>query len=347
MRAIRRLFAPIAVLLLALVAAPTLRPSDAAAAEMVRGLNSWTLDAYPAVAAAFAEAGARSARVEVLWQEVEPSEGRYDWGKLDAAVAAAHGAGASLLLTLRSVSAWGAVQPPDPEHPYQHASRPRSTPAWRDFLTALASRYRGQSVAYEIENEVNALFWAGSLADYLDLLNVSYRALKAADPQAIVLPYATACGVALSLEAPGPRDQFFAKADAWASAILRTGAYDVVNVHDYYPPDVRVDGWTFASYLDHVRALAVAAGAGLKPIWITETGFAAHPVALKGRVEPGSPDLQARRLSQAFAAAAAFPAARVYWLFLEDTGGEGLFGAMGLEDGAGRKRPAWRAFRGE
>jgi hypothetical protein len=347
MRAIRRLFAPIAVLLLALVAAPTLRPSDAAAAEMVRGLNSWTLDAYPAVAAAFAEAGARSARVEVLWQEVEPSEGRYDWGKLDAAVAAAHGAGASLLLTLRSVSAWGAVQPPDPEHPYQHASRPRSTPAWRDFLTALASRYRGQSVAYEIENEVNALFWAGSLADYLDLLNVSYRALKAADPQAIVLPSAMACGVVFPLEAPGPRDQFFGKADAWASAILRTGAYDVVNVHDYYPPDVRVDGWTFASYLDHVRALAVAAGAGLKPIWITETGFAAHPVALKGRVEPGSPDLQARRLSQAFAAAAAFPAARVYWLFLEDTGGEGLFGAMGLEDGAGRKRPAWRAFRGE
>jgi hypothetical protein len=347
MRAARRPLAPIAALLLALAAAPTLRPADAAAAETVRGLNAWTLEGYPAVAAALAEAGARSARVEVLWGEVEPSEGRYDWEKLDAAAAAAHGAGSSLVLTLRSISDWGSVRPPDPDHPYQHASRPRSTAAWRGFLTALAQRYRGQPVAYEIENEVNALFWAGSLADYLDLLNVSYRALKAADPQAIVLPSAMACGVALPLEAPGPRDQFFGKADAWASAILRTGAFDVVNVHDYYPPDVRVNGWTFASYLDHVRALAVAAGVGAKPIWITETGFAAHPVALKGRVEPGSPETQAQRLSQAFAAAAAFPAARVYWLFLEDPNGDGPFAAMGLTDAGGHRRPAWRAFRGE
>lgn len=347
MRAVRRSLAPIAAVALALTAAPTLRPADAAAAEVIRGLNSWTLDAYPAVAPAFAEAGARSARLEVLWQEVEPSEGRYDWSKLDAAVAAARGGDASLLLTLRSISDWGSVQPPDPDHPYQRASRPRSTPAWRDFLTALALRYRGQPVAYEIENEVNALFWAGGLADYLDLLTVSYRALKAADPQAIVLPSAMACGVVFPLEAPGPRDQFFGKADAWASAILRTGAYDVVNVHDYYPPDIRVNGWTFVSYLDHVRALAAAAGAGAKPIWITETGFAAHPVALKGRVEPGSPETQAQRLSQAFAAAAAFPAARVYWLFLADSGGDGLFGATGLEDGTGHKRPAWRAFHGE
>jgi hypothetical protein len=50
-------------------------------------------------------------------------------------------------------------------------------------------------VHYETENEVNSNFWAGSLTDYLRLLETSHRAIKAVDPDARVLPSAMACGV--------------------------------------------------------------------------------------------------------------------------------------------------------
>ncbi|TAK28768.1 MAG: hypothetical protein EPO21_22350, partial [Chloroflexota bacterium] len=60
-----------------------------------------------------------------------------------------------------------------------------------DFLSALATRYKGRIQAYQIWNEPNlARDWGGqtpSATDYVRLLKIAYQAIKAADPQAIVI----------------------------------------------------------------------------------------------------------------------------------------------------------------
>src|SRR5437870_3180653 len=62
---------------------------------------------------------------------------------------------------------------------------------WTDFLTALATRYRGRIHAYEIWNEPNLdREWGDSQPNakaYTAMLKASYQAIKAADPQALVV----------------------------------------------------------------------------------------------------------------------------------------------------------------
>ena len=74
---------------------------------------------------------------------------------------------------------WPGTSPPD---------NPRD---WTDFLTALATRYRGRIHAYEIWNEPNLdREWGDKTPDpaaYTRMLKDSYQAIKAADPQALVV----------------------------------------------------------------------------------------------------------------------------------------------------------------
>jgi hypothetical protein len=205
----------------------------------IKGLNSWLLGSLPQNLALVSELGVSTVRVNLPWEQAAPASGRLDWQKVDQVVAAAGSANIQVLFTLSSISSWGTVRTADLKDLYHHASHPISMADWQQFVTNLAGRYRGQGIHYEIENEVNSDFWAGSLADYLDLLTSSYRSIKAADPQARVLHSAMACGVVFNPQTPSARQQLVAHHDDWLKPILATGAFDVINVHDYYFPAAR------------------------------------------------------------------------------------------------------------
>jgi hypothetical protein len=245
----------------------------------------------------------------------------------------------SVLLTLRAISSWGAQVPPK-SAPYHGASLPKDMSRWEAFVSALAGRYKGRNVAYEIENEPNSDFWSGTMDDYLALLKATFAAIMRSDPQATVLSGALACHPAFNY----PNDSVTQKQnqafDDWQNAILATRAFNTIAVHDYYFPDHAVNGWTFATYLAHVRDLAAAAGCDKCPIWITETGYVSRPQKAGTRTDPGSPQAQAQWLGQSLQQAFAHGVERVYWLFLKDHPGARYFASMGLGDAGGKARPA-------
>ncbi len=339
-RSMRRAF------MFALLLLTPFRSAIGAAASPLKGLNAWLPSALPHDVGEIRELGVAVVRVQLPWQLVEPEAGRRDWSAVDRVVETAATNGVEVLFLLRSMSAWGTVRPADPRDPNHGASRPKSMDDWRRLVHDMAARYRGRGVSYELENEVNADYWAGTLDEYLDLLRATYPAVKSADPGARVLGSAMACGVLFDFRTPRARSRFFDKHDEWLSAILSTHAFDAVNVHDYYLPEgPQLNGWTFRSYLDHVARLMEREGARGVPLWVTETGFVSRPTPTQGRLDDGSPQRQAELLRAAYRQAAELGAGAVFWLFLRDHPNLGYFGAMGLAGPKDSPQSTWRTFQ--
>ena len=105
------------------------------------------------------------------WYELEPAKGVWNWGLLDNLVEAAEEHGVSdILLTLGQSPGW-ASSSPDTVGPYfgligQPAGAtapPADIQDWRDYVTAVAQRYKGRIRYYEIWNEPNdAAYYAGT-----------------------------------------------------------------------------------------------------------------------------------------------------------------------------------------
>jgi polysaccharide biosynthesis protein PslG len=121
------------------------------------------------------------------WRNIEgKAKGSFEWNEPDRIVDAIDGAGLKIIARLDNQPQWASskVQWPGTAP----ADNPRD---WTDFLSALAQRYRGRIHAYEIWNEPNLdREWGDKAPDpaaYATMLKDSYQAIKAADPQAIVI----------------------------------------------------------------------------------------------------------------------------------------------------------------
>ncbi len=148
--------------------------------------------------AAAAAAGARVLRAGAYWQQIEPQPGRFDWSLQDDLVeqAAAHG------LELQPILGFCPSHAARPEtlEAYQEAVRkgardawkillfgPPREDAWRAYVRAFATRYRGKIRLYEIWNEPDLDFWRGTTEQYIQLLRIAAEEIRAADPGARIL----------------------------------------------------------------------------------------------------------------------------------------------------------------
>jgi len=130
----------------------------------------------------FAEAGYRLARMDLAWSAVERAAGVYDFAAYDRLVTHLAKAGARPLFIL------------DYGNPrYDHGQAP-STEAGRvafsRFAASAAAHFRRKGVIWEIWNEPNlAQFWkpAPNAGDYAKLALATARAVRAADPGAVIL----------------------------------------------------------------------------------------------------------------------------------------------------------------
>ncbi|MBI2938820.1 MAG: cellulase family glycosylhydrolase [Chloroflexi bacterium] len=129
-------------------------------------------------------AGFNWVKQQIRWADVEQNRGQIDWGPLDGMVnnAAAHGVNVmfSVVTSPRWSRADGHTDGP-PDNYNDLAS----------FLGQMAARYRGRVQAYEVWNEQNlSREWGGGRINagaYVELLKVSYTAIKSADPNAVVI----------------------------------------------------------------------------------------------------------------------------------------------------------------
>ena len=121
------------------------------------------------------------------WRNIErDAKGQFEWNEPDRVVKAAKDAGLRIVARVDGHAGWSRAQGIFPDD-----GPPDRLSDWTDFITALATRYRGQIDAYEIWNEPNlAREWGRrppNAAEYVQMLKASYDAIKRVDSQALVV----------------------------------------------------------------------------------------------------------------------------------------------------------------
>lgn len=253
----------------------------------------------------------------VRWDQIEKQQGQYDWTRLDRIVANAKKAGArEIVYVLGSTPEWAAARI-DPVNFYYGggtASDVRSLSYWRDWVRAVATRYKGQITAYQIWNEANlASFWApqdaGNWKRMATLTKVAADEIRAIDRSAKV-------ATASSTVTQGKKfttESFFTR-------YLRTLAkrkvkVDAISVH-LYPwttkgpgggtPTERLSG------LELAREVIDKWGFSSLPIWDTEVNYGnrrdnGHPEEIFG------PKVGSAYLARTYIDSIRYGVTKVFW----------------------------------
>jgi hypothetical protein len=252
------------------------------------------------------------------WRNIEgKNKGDFEWNEPDRILDAISQSGLRVIARVDNQPKWASssIQWPG-------SGPPDNLSDWTDYLTALATRYRGRIQAYEIWNEPNLeREWGDKQPDpkaYAALLQASYAAIKAADPQALVV----SAGMS-----PTTEDDQHAMPDAqFIQGVYAAGAqnaFDILGVHAAgYKAEPCADPAVVAQspeltnndpssaelkrayafrHVEDVRALMVQQGDANKQMAIMEMGYTTD-------VRPGSPyawfavdrDQQARNLVGSF-----------------------------------------------
>jgi LysM repeat protein len=230
---------------------------------------------------------------EINWRDFEPVKGQIDYAALDAIVAMLEGQSTKILFTITSAPDWSrSIQ--------EENGPPDNFADFGNFVTALSARYAGRVNAYEIWNEPNLRSkWKSTVhsispESYLQLLRFGYDAVKAANPDAIV--------VTAGLAPTGYNDAFNAavgnlEVNAIDDRVFLTGLYaagvanyaDAIGAHPIgwaNPPDAvcctAPEGVTthfesptfyFLNTLQDYRQIMEQNGDSATPIWVTKFGW--------------------------------------------------------------------------
>jgi hypothetical protein len=337
----------LAALLLTLAAAFAVATAPASAVET--GVNETMSQTLP-VGPTAADLGADWVRLWGTWESGEPQPGainqdHVNW--LGEKVTAAKQRGVKVLVVIARSPAWATGGKPSiapPDDPARFGA----------FMGELARRLPGVD-AWEIWNEEDgAEFWLGAPqpAAYAAMLKSSYAAIKAAQPDDVVVTGGTIGNNMDFLE------QLYASG--------AQGSFDAVGVHTDTAcltdsPDViyrdelgRVGRYTFTGYRE-VHSVMSRHGDGAKPIWMTELGWNTQttapnscPVGTKKGTKPlgVSEEQQAQFLTQAYRCLAADPFVQTaLWFGMQDIAGSPHAAGFGLYRGDRSAKPSAAAFR--
>ena len=285
-------------------------------------------------------------RFGVGWDGIETEPGVYDWRMLDEIVATAARDGVTLLPYVCYTPEWAGEGGED-----TWREPPRNLERFGSFMHALASRYRGKITSWELWNEPdNRDYWRGTPKQFAVMFQSGARAVRRADPQAVV--------VLGGLTQP-PRSAFF------KSGILRHELhrwFDVLNFHAYF------ETWD-SSPAEELPARAIAYDNALArtrtrqqtpDIWLAEFGYSSLPP--RGRrvsewvqanaTHAHTPEFQAvMLLRQHFLALASERLSLTAWFRIRDLpAGDDVIGDsnnrhFGLIDVAGAPKPAFAAMQ--
>ncbi len=186
------------------------------------------------------------------WTALEPQKGVWNWQPLDTWVAASEQHGApDILLTLGQTPGWASSNPDDVNYVGAGApAPPANIQDWRDYITAVAQRYKKRIRYYEIWNEPNdPTYYTGTVAELAQLTAEAYSILKAVDPENTVISPAA--------YAPGYLNQ-----------LLQAGMaqnVDMIAYHFYETPPEAT-----ANDIANVNLVLAANGASAIPLWASE-----------------------------------------------------------------------------
>ncbi len=233
------------------------------------------------------DAGFGWVKVGFGWRDIEGAgKGQFDWSRTDHIVEMANAEGINLVVRVDHQPVWtGGGFPLN--------GPPADLGDLADFFTALASRYKGRIRAYEVWNEPNlAREWGGRLPDpgeYAEMLRVCYRAIKAADPNAMVISAGLSPTGSWTDEARP--DDWYLESLYVAMGSTSNGYFDALGVHApgyKVPPetdpsvvaaDPSLGGHRSFSFrrVEDLRAIMVNYGDSAKQMVVLEMGWTSDP----------------------------------------------------------------------
>lgn len=263
----------------------------------------------PALIQAVRDTGASWVRVPLRWRTVEPASGEWTWTATDPVVNQLDATGIQILALLMSVPSWANGKRDGEVEGWFDCYAPNDIADWERYVRQVVRRYKSTIRHWELWNEQNGIDFYRPLPDaaaYVRLLQAGYRAVKAEQPDGVVVMGGLQMnGIIANPWSPVKVENFLAQ-QYQAGA---KGYYDVVNIHPYITEHDPIDGLTamVAGTLEVMRAH----GEDGMPLWITEVG-------VPSRADP-SGALQAQNLRETFAALAGMPQVeKVFWFCLRD-----------------------------
>lgn len=277
------------------------------------------------------DAGIGFVRMDFLWADIEPEQGKFDFAKYDKIVEILAKHDLKILGLLNYNTKWSAKEwnaAPDPA-------------LFSNYATEVVKRYKKRVKYWEIWNEPDdRLYWQPQdyMKAYTELLKTVTPAIKKADKTSRVVLGGTAKYIPhalLHIYRNGGKDYF-----------------DVVNAHPFQDPRLpeamsQLKGAHFA-----MRKVMERYGDGDKEIWFTELGAPGVQTPAKENgwwlgLSP-SEDLQARYLTKIYTATLKMKGVkRVFWAFFRDLNGffEDGVNNFGLVRNDMTPKPSYEAYK--
>ena len=277
----------------------------------------------------------------VGWAQLEPTNGKWDFSRLDRYVAMAAITKVDVLLPLAMTPNWASARPTEAS-PYRpgNSAEPARLDDWTNYVSTVGQRYKGKIKNYEIWNEPSdRSHYSGDIPTLVRLTCEAKRVLKQIDPNINVVSPASAGG--------GRHVEYL-------NQFLRAGGKHCVDTiaHHFYvfkeSPEAMVP------LIRQVRSVMQKNGVGTLPLWNTETGWwiangdgtPDHAMVAKGgwkrlSLENESGDY----LMRAFLLAKSEGVDRFYWYSWDNRYGLGM-----VEPTSGAAKPMvekWRSLTSE
>jgi GH35 family endo-1,4-beta-xylanase len=253
------------------MAQPSAKPTDSISKGSVIPASLFGMHVYNAEVGSWPTIPVGAFRLwdtRTTWSTIEPVKGQFNWTTLDTAVATSKANGVNdILMVLAGTPLWASDDPsagglagvlPGA------AGMPTNIADWDNWVTQVATRYKGKITSYQIWNEANlTTFFTGTPAEMATLTKRAYDIIQRVDPKAQVIAPST--GTRLG----GPFKAFYPK---YLNELKqRDWPVDVFTAHTYpaslgTPKDRRA---LANAFIDMLRA----AGAPDLPIWDTELNF--------------------------------------------------------------------------
>ena len=226
-------------------------------------------------------------KIQLRWDGLEGSRGAINWGPIDSWVNTANAQGVRLLFSVVTAPRWARPANTD----FGVPGPPANPQDFANFLGSIAARHKGRVHAYEVWNEQNVNYeWGGpgnklSASQYVELLRPAYAAIKAADPDAVVLSGApTPTGVSdgnVAIDDVVFLRQMYEAGVKDVSDAIAAHPSGYNNLPDDWPGTVTCCGTQFKGHpsfyyrrFEQFREIMEEFGDGNKQIWFTEFGWA-------------------------------------------------------------------------
>lgn len=196
------------------------------------------------------------------WARLQPAPNVFVWDRLDALLAQLPGR--RVMLVLGHPAAWAAKGGPDGKQaqwlPPGANRPPANLDLWREYVTAVATRYAGRITEYQIWNEpVDDAFYSGTFKELAVLVTAARGVIRSIDPAARI--------VSPPLQ-PRRQAKWRTKGLQLTRALRNAGEpFDVWAAHIYPQQGEGLPAWQ-----RDIRKVTKRTRLS-KPLWVTETNF--------------------------------------------------------------------------